>query len=466
MKIALVASEATPLIKTGGLADVIGSLSQEFVKQKHDVRVFLPLFSAIKNRYADQLKHIGFFYTLGQYAGIEMMKLNRVTYIFIDNEALFQRDSIYGYQDDVYRYAWFSHAVLDTFGYLDFIPDVAHVHDWHTAVLPYILKHKHQADWRYHKVKTLLTIHNIRFQGWASEDLIDALELPRSGDYMHKGTVNCLKCGIQVAHKINTVSPTYRNETLSSEFGEGLENILWSREQDYTGILNGIDLNYFSPNKSPMIDIHYTKKDVKEGKRKNKEALYECYKINQTISDPLIVMVTRITDQKGFDIVNQMLTELLTNQVQVFILGSGDHFYTDYLHELHVHYQNFFFYEGYNEALAHHLYAAADIFLMPSKFEPCGLAQMISLAFGTIPIVYETGGLKDSIIPWNQYEHTGFGFSFSQFNKDQLNWVICYALDVYRSGMFPQLIKNGFKEDFSSKRCALSYLELYLSMVV
>lgn len=282
---------------------------------------------------------------------------------------------------------------------------------------------------------------------------------------MHKGTVNCLKCGIQVAHKINTVSPTYRNETLTSMFGEGLEDILWSREQDYSGILNGIDLNYFSPNKSPMIDIHYTKKDVTEGKRKNKEALYDCYKIKQDIKDPLIVMVTRITDQKGFDIVNQMLQNLLTNQVQVFILGSGDRYYTDYLHQLHEHYQNFYFYEGYNEALAHHLYAAADMFLMPSRFEPCGLAQMISLVFGTIPIVYETGGLKDSIVPWNQYDHTGFGFSFSEFNKDQLSWVVYYALDVYRAGMFKQLIKNGFKQDFSSKRCAIAYLDLYQSMV-
>ncbi len=464
MKIALVASEATPLIKTGGLADVIGSLAHEYVKQKHDVKVFLPMFSSIKQRYHNQLTHLGYFYSLGQYVGIVSLKLNKITYLFIDNEDLFLRDAIYGYQDDVYRYAWFSHAVLDAFGYLEFIPDVAHVHDWHTAMLPYILKHKHMVDWRYHKIKTLLTIHNIRFQGWTNETLIDALGLPRSGDYMHNGAVNCLKCGIQVAHKINTVSPTYRHETLTSAFGEGLEGILNMRQDDYWGILNGIDLTYFSPSKSPMIEEHYQKRDVKIGKRKNKEALYHHYQITQNIDDPLIVMVSRITDQKGFDLVNQLLPELLQNNVQVFILGSGDRFYTDYLHELHQQYANMYFYEGYNESLAHHLYAAADLFLMPSKFEPCGLAQMISLSFGTIPIVFETGGLKDSIIPWNQFEHTGFGFSFSEFSLEQFRWVVFYALSVYHSGVFPILIKNGFKADFSSKRCALTYLELYHSM--
>lgn len=468
MDIIFVASESTPFIKTGGLADIVQALGKNLA-QNHHISVFLPLYRKIKYKWYDQLEHLGHFFTLHQYVGIEKLTDENVTYYFIDNELLFGREHPYGYADDGFRFGFFSRAVLDSIGFLNLSCDVLHLHDWHTGLIPFILKTYHMRDPRYQSIKTILTIHNLQFQGIFNLKLRYSLELLEHQDYVFDNCLNFLKAGIQCSHYITTVSPTYRNETFTAQFGCRLENILASRQEQYLGILNGIDYQLFNPMTDQTIHINYQPKLTKEtlkAKLDNKKALLKELGLKHLNKKPLYVMITRITGQKGFDLLNTVLPSFLSEPINFVMLGSGEAYFSDFLHHLHRQYDNFFFYDGYNELLAQKLYASADFLVMPSAFEPCGLAQIIALRYGTIPIVHETGGLKDTIIPYNEYEKTGNGISFSGYYAENLAWALHYSQTLFKQQTHQQtLLTNAFSSDFSMETCTKKYLELYQLLI-
>lgn len=465
MKITYVTSECVPFIKTGGLADIVAALSID-LSDDHNISVVLPLYSQIKIKLQTKLDYIGNFYTLNEYIGIFKYFNNNITYYFIDNESLFNRNNIYGYSDDGYRFGVFSRAVLDLFEFIDEFPQIIHLNDWHTSMIPYILKSDYKIDYRYTNLRTLLTIHNLQYQGIFDINLRCQLHLDYSNDYIFNNQLNFLKCGIQCSDYINTVSFTYRNETLSPNFGCGLDQILRNREHYYWGILNGIDYTIYNPATDKNIIFSLNNESIIIDKKINKRELYSNFNINIDDKLPLYSMVSRITSQKGFDILNEILNSILYKDIVIFILGSGDSYYTDYLHRLHCEHDNFYFYNGYNEKLSHMLYAAGDFFLMPSAFEPSGLSQMIALRYGNIPIIHEVGGLKDSIIPYNEFNFTGNGITFSKFTANDLYNAINYSLYLYYNNTHhKQLVKNAIKTELSIEITVQNYLHLYELML-
>lgn len=473
-KILFVASEAVPFVKTGGLADVVGSLPKCFDKEYFDVRVMIPKFLSIKDAWKSQMEYVSHFYMdyLGEsrYVGVLQYIHEGITFYFIDNEGYFSGDKPYGdWYFDLEKFSFFSKAALSALPVIGFQPDVVHCHDWQTGLIPVHLKDRfHDGDF-FRNMKSVITIHNLKFQGvWDVKTIQrfsglpdyyftpDKLEAYKNG--------NMLKGGVVFADAITTVSYTYAEEIKMPFYGEGLDGLMRARAASLRGILNGIDYDVFNPETDPLIAQNYTIKNFRKEKIKNKRALQEALGLEKNDKAFMIGIVSRLTDQKGFDLIQHVMDEICTEDVQLVVLGTGDEQYENMFR----HYD--WKYGGrvsaqiyYSEETAHRIYAACDAFLMPSLFEPCGLSQLISLRYGTVPIVRETGGLKDTVEPYNEYEGKGTGFSFSNYNAHEMLSSIRYAKYVFheKKREWNKMIDRGMEQDFSWNASAKKYQELY-----
>lgn len=473
--ILLAAAECAPLSKTGGLADVAGTLPKALKKLGFDARVITPYHRCIKYKYADRVEHMFDFYVnLGwrtQYCGIERLMLDDVCIYLVDSEFYFG-DKIYrGGQAEGEQYAFFTRAVLDAIPNLGFMPDIVHCNDWHTAMLPMLAKTQYGGAIQ-GSLRWLLTIHNIAYQGKFGfdyvQDLLGVEDKYYTPEFMElNGCASFLKAGCVFADRINTVSPTYAQEIKTAYFGEGLEGILSARSSELSGIINGIDTRVFNPYTDPALPARYHKGRL-SGKRLCKLELQRGFGLEQRAEAPIFAMVTRMTEQKGFDLVERMLDELMQyNDMQFFMLGSGDKDYEDFMRNSETRYKGrLCAFIGYNEELSHRVYAGADFLLMPSRFEPCGLSQMIAMRYGTLPVVRETGGLKDSVKPYNRYTGEGTGFSFADFNAHEMKDAVLLALECYHKPEIMQsLIRQAMEADFSFDRSSEEYAKLYLWML-
>ena len=467
----LAAAECAPLSKTGGLADVVGTLPKSLKALGIEARVITPYHRCIKDKYSDKVEHMFDFYVnLGwrtQYCGIERLELDGVCIYLVDNEFYFG-DKIYkgGYEEGE-QYAFFTRAVLDAIPNLGFSPDVIHCNDWHTAMLPMLAKTQY-GD-LYSATKWLLTIHNIAFQGKFGfdyvQDLLGVEDKYYTPEFMElNGCASFLKAGCVFADRINTVSPTYAEEIKTAYFGEGLEGILSARSNELSGIINGIDTKTFNPYTDPAIAANYHKGRL-GGKKLCKLKLQELVGLDQRDDVPLFAMVTRMTEQKGFELVECMIDELMMyNDMQFLVLGTGDKSYEDFMRAAEARYKGrLCAYIGYNEELSHKVYAGADFLLMPSRFEPCGLSQMIAMRYGTVPIVRETGGLKDTVRAYEAWSGAGNGFTFANYNAGDMCYVVCQAIDLYHENKeaYARLQQRGMTADFSWTRSAQAYHEIY-----
>lgn len=478
-KILFATSEAVPFIKTGGLADVTGSLPKYINKEEYDVRIILPKYLCMDSVFKEQLYFKCHFYVdlnwRKQYAGIFETKMDGVTYYFVDNEYYFAGDKPYNQiYEDVEKFAYFSKAVLEALPYLDFCPDVIHCHDWQTGLVPVFLKTIYGSQDYYAGIKTVFSIHNLKFQGrWILSEVMDITGLPSqifTADKLEAyGEANYLKGGLVYADAITTVSKTYADEILTPEGGEGLHGLLSARYNDVYGILNGLDYDVFNPESDKAVYQNFKASNVKTGKKANKLALQKEFGLPCDENVCLMGMVGRLTDQKGLDLVAYIMEELLcTAKIQVIVLGTGEDRYQDMLRYFEQKYpKQIKTYIGYSEDLAHRIYASCDSFLMPSLFEPCGLSQLMSMRYGTLPIVRETGGLKDTVEPYNEYEHTGTGFSFANYNAHEMLNTIRYSLEIYydRRKEWDAMVKRAMKQDFSWKRSAKEYERLYEELI-
>ncbi len=477
-KVIFAASEAVPFIKTGGLADVVGSLPKAFDKEKYDVRVILPKYRIIPERYQSQMEYVMNFYIelAGKwvYVGVFQMQLDGITFYFIDNEYYFSGDRIY--EDglwDLEKFAYFSKACLNTLSAIDFKADIIHCHDWQTGLIPVYLKNEYwnpnnYGDF-YQNMKTVITIHNLKFQGrWNIDDMMritglgaylftsDKLESYQAGNY--------LKGGLVYADWITTVSSVYADEIKYPFYGEGLDGLIRARANNLTGIVNGIDYDEWDPEKDPMLIQNYGIGNFAEEKVKNKTALQEELGLTVDGDRFMIGLISRLTDQKGMDLIDCVIEQICSEDVQLVVLGTGE-----------ARYENLFrYYEWkyhdrvsanimYDNTRSHRIYAACDAFLMPSLFEPCGLSQLMSLRYGTLPIVRETGGLKETVEPYNEYENTGTGFSFANYNAHDMLHTIEYAKGIYynRKKDWNGIVKRAMASDFSWAASARKYEALY-----
>lgn len=470
--------EADPFIKTGGLGDVGGSLPAAVCKLGVDMRVVLPKLSSIADEYTEQMKKIAeFTVPLGwrnQYCGVEKLKRKGVTCYFIDNEYYFKRPEPYGYHDDGERIAFFSKAVLECIQHLpDFSPEIIHCNDWHTALTPVFLREHYMEIPAYRNMRTVFSIHNLKFQGIFPKDILGnvlGLSYKKAAvDQLSDGdAVNYMQGALYYSDRLTTVSPSYAEEICTPWFGERMEEIFLRRHSILSGILNGIDTYKNSPGRDPHIAEHYNLSTYKKGKAANKAALQKKIGLNPEPDVPLLVIISRLTEQKGLDLVLGVLEELLGENLQLAVLGVGEHKYE----QAFSHYQSVM--PGkvsacitFDLPMSCQFYAAADMLLMPSKFEPCGLSQMMAMRYGTIPVVRETGGLKDSVIPYNQYDETGDGFSFANYNAHEMLFTIKHALDIYhnRKGSWDSLVKRAMRKDFSWKHSAEKYIQLYEGLI-
>lgn len=445
VKILFAASEAVPFIKTGGLADVVGSLPKYLNKDEYDVRIILPKYTCMDENLKKMLRfHSHFYVSLGwrkQYAGILVVQYENIIYYFIDNEYYFSGDKPYNnIYEDVEKFAFFSKAVLDALPLLDFCPDIIHCHDWQTGLIPTYLKNYHNKSPFYQNIKTVFTIHNMKFQGrWKLNAVMDVTGLPKRlfmPDTLESyGEANCLKGGILYADIVTTVSPTYAKEIQNREGGEGLDGLMCRRKENLYGILNGIDYEVYNPKTDPHMAKHFETLDFVPGKKANKLALQRLLHLPEDENTFLISIVSRLTEQKGFDLVAYYMDAILSkDKVQFAVLGSGEEKYEKMFYYFSDKYPDKIeVCTNFSEALAHKMYASSDAFLMPSLFEPCGLSQLMAMRYGTIPMVRETGGLKDTVEAYNEYEKTGTGFSFRNYNFDigEMPNMIHYAMHVY-----------------------------------
>lgn len=478
MQIVFASAECAPFVKTGGLGDVAGSLPAALVRAGAEVIVMVPKYATIKDEYKAQMEHFSDFYvSLGwrnEYCGLEKLEHDGVTYMFIDNERYFARDYPYGFFDDGERFAFFSKAITESLQHLPagFECDILHCNDWQTALAPVFLREFYQGLPLYDRVKTVFSIHNVAFQGQFSdtvmEDILGVAHIPAAASQLRCDacSINYMLGALRYADAITTVSPTYANEIQTPEFGEGLDGVLRERSYALQGILNGIDVAGFDPATDKRIAANYTVDD-RSGKAVCKAKLQEELGLEVRDDRPLMVMVTRLTRQKGMDLVMYALDRILAGGVQVAVLGTGDRDYEDGLR----YFQNK--YPGtmaarieFDPALSQRMYAAADMFLMPSKFEPCGLSQIIAMRYGTLPIVRETGGLKDTVIPYNEFTGEGTGFSFSNFNGDEMGDAVFRAARLFWDNReaWNQLVTQAMSQDFSWTRSADKYLDLYFFM--
>ena len=475
-KILFAASECVPFVKTGGLADVCGALPKEFDKSYWDVRVVLPNYSCIPEEYRNKFEYVTHFYMSAgeyiqnKYVGVLKYEYQGITYYFIDNEEYF--DSILPYGDvryDIEKFTFFDKAVLSMLPLIDFQPQIIHCHDWQTGLIPVYLKNEFQGNPFFWGMKSVMTIHNLKFQGvWdiktmknlsgLSDDLFSADKLEFKKD------ANMLKGGLVYADYITTVSDTYAKEIQSAYYGEGLEGLLSARHFDMQGIVNGIDYEVYNPQTDPKIYTNYSSEDFRTKKWKNKVKLQEDLGLTVDKKKYMIGLISRLTDQKGLDLVDCVIEGIIDEHTQLVIIGTGEERYENM-------FRHFAWKYGdkisanicYSDDLAHKLYAAADAFLMPSRFEPCGLTQLISYRYGTVPIVRETGGLKDTVMPFNEYENTGTGFSFTNYNADEMLNTINYSKQVYfdKKRQWNQMVDRGIQADYSWKKSTGRYMNVY-----
>ena len=473
-KILFAASECVPFIKTGGLADVVGSLPMYFNKEEYDVRVIMPKYLCIKESYRAQMKYVTHFYTefywRTQYVGILEMEYEGVHFYFIDSEFYFGGPWPYMHMyEDIEKFCFFSKAVLSALPLIGFQPDIIHCHDWQTGLIPVYLNDSFQGNPFFWGIKTIFTIHNLKFQGtWNVETIKNFSGL---SDYYFTsdkleayGNGNLLKGGLVYSDKITTVSKSYASEIKMPFYGEGLDGLLRARSADLLGILNGIDYNFYNPKTDQDLAVRYDINTALEGKASNKEALQKELGLERNPDAFMIGIVSRLTSQKGFDLVECVLDQICADDVQLVILGTGEGHYQDLFAEYAKRFPgrvsaNIF----YSESLSHRIYASCDAFLMPSLFEPCGLSQLMSLRYGTLPIVRETGGLRDTVYPYNEVEGTGTGFSFANYNAHEMLDIIRYAKKVFQQDRpaWDEMVKRAMEQDFSWNASAREYEKLY-----
>ncbi|KXZ39750.1 starch synthase [Alkalithermobacter thermoalcaliphilus JW-YL-7 = DSM 7308] len=469
LKLLYVASEGFPFVKTGGLGDVAYSLPKELRKKGIDVRVVLPKYNAIPERYKSNMKLIKSIYVqVGwrmQYCGIEYLENEGVPYYFIDNEYYFKREGgYYGFYDDAERFSFYNRAVLEMIDHIDFKPDIIHCNDWHTGMIPVFLKAHYNQNPRYYDIKTMFTIHNLKYQGiFPPEILGDLLNLGM--EYYNQdaiefyGAINFMKGGINFSDVVTTVSPSYSQEIQYPYFGEKLDGLLRYRKEKLYGILNGIDYDVYNPLTDKNIFVNYDINCINK-KYENKLFLQEQVGLDKR-QCPVISMVTRLDEMKGLDLVIHVLDEILSNDIQMIILGTGDAKYEHILSEYQTRYKGKLSVNNlFDNTLAHRIYAGSDMLLMPSKFEPCGLSQLIALRYGTIPIVRNTGGLKDTITHYNNYN--GNGFVFDNYNAHDMLYIIQEAISVYNDkNRWNTIVNNAMTKDYSWTQSALEYKKLY-----
>lgn len=478
MQIVFASAECAPFVKTGGLGDVAGSLPAALVRAGAEVIVMVPKYATIKDEYKAQMEHFADFYvSLGwrnEYCGLEKLEHDGVTYMFVDNERYFARDYPYGFFDDGERFAFFSKAITESLQHLPegFECDILHCNDWQTALAPVFLREFYQGLPLYDRVKTVFSIHNVAFQGQFSdtvmEDILGVAHIPAAATQLRCDacSINYMLGALHYADAITTVSPTYAGEIQTPEFGEGLDGVLRERSYALQGILNGIDVASFDPATDKRIAANYTVED-RSGKAVCKAKLQEELGLEVRDDRPLMVMVTRLTRQKGMDLVMYALDRILAGGVQVAVLGTGDRDYEDGLRYFQDKYPGTMAARiEFDPALSQRMYAAADMFLMPSKFEPCGLSQIIAMRYGTLPIVRETGGLKDTVVPYNEFTGEGTGFSFTNFNGDEMGDAVFRAARLFWDNReaWNQLVTQAMSQDFSWTRSADKYLDLYFFM--
>lgn len=476
MKVLFVASEGVPFIKSGGLADVIGSLPKALKERDIEVKVILPLYKEISAKYSKKLKYKGQINVRigwrNKYCGIFKMKHEGVKFYFIDNEYYFNRDGLYGYYDDAERFAFFSKAALEILPTIDYKPDVIHLHDWHTAFASVFLKSHFLHDNYYSDMKTLFTVHNLHYQGVFSKSILgNILDLGSEhftvDSLEYNGAVNSMKGGLVYSDKISTVSKSYAKEITYPYFGEGLDGVLRKREKDLTGIVNGIDEELYNPKDDEYIYKQYSYKTI-EDKLKNKTKLQKELGLKVDKNIPVIAIISRLVPIKGMDLIMHAMEEILsTLDVQIVVLGTGDKEYEDgFKYFAHKYSDKLSANIRFNNELAHKIYAGSDIFLMPSQLEPCGLSQLISFRYGTIPIVRETGGLRDTVTYYDKKTNTGNGFTFKTFNAHDMLFTIKNAIELYQDKkLWKKIIKNAMSGDYSWDKSASEYIEIYKELV-
>jgi len=469
-KILFVASEGLPFVKTGGLADVIGSLPQALHREGFSVSVVMPLYlKTAKTMHASLTKlktfkvKVGLFDTI---ATVYLKTIDEIDYYLIEHAAYFEREGYYGYPDDGERFSFFQHAVLRMIEEKIIEPDVLHAHDWHTGLVPLLVKTLYKG--RIKAPLTLFTIHNLFFQGCFPYSMLEScVGLPNSyyfdGTLRFKDGISFMKAGILYADLVTTVSETYASEILTPEFGENMEEVLKLRQHDLFGIVNGIDLKDWDPSNDKSLIANYSTKNFATGKQTNKLAIQQELGLRQDPNVMLVAMVSRLTDQKGIWLLLQSLTQIMGWDIQLIILGTGDQHVEGQLKSIEYRFPHrAVFYCGYNEAMAHKIYAGADVLLMPSLFEPCGISQLIAMHYGTLPLVRETGGLKDTVIPYNEHTKEGTGFTFGPFSVEDFKHVLWMAYEVYtfRRDDFKTMIRQAMKKDVSWDKSAKAYAKL------
>ena len=475
MKILFVASESHPFIKTGGLGDVIGALPVSLKELGADVRVVIPNYRDIKEDIKNNLKYIDNFYVnVGwrkQYCGILQYEYEGVKFYLLDNEYYFKREGLYGYYDDGEKFAFFSRAVLELIKYIDWTPDILHCNDWQTSMVPVLHKLEYINEEKFKNIKTVLSIHNLFFKGMFSPEVLPELfgydyETFFNGSLEHNGAVSFLKGGINYSDKVTTVSKTYAEEIKTPEYGEQLDGLLRYRGDYLEGIVNGIDYKEYDPGNDNYISFKYDYKTL-DNKALNKEELQKELNLPVNKDIPMIGLVSRLTHQKGCDLIIKILDELLKEDVQIVILGTGDYMYEESFKSFSARYPSKLSANiRFSNELAHKIYAASDMFLMPSLFEPCGLGQLIALRYGSIPIVRETGGLKDTVSPYNEYEESGNGFGFRNYSHEELLNISKYALSIFRDkDRWNKIVKYAMDSDNSWGKSAREYMRIYGELI-
>lgn len=471
LKVLFAASEADPFIKTGGLGDVAYALPKYLNKLEVDARVVIPKYKNLKEEYLEKLEFVKSFNIWvgwrNQYCGIFKCEVEGVTYYLIDNEYYFGRDGLYGYYDDGERFAFFDRAVMEMIKEIDFKVEVIHCNDWQTGMIPVLNALQYNKDPYYSNIKTVYSIHNLLFQGTYDPKILGELfgwdeEQFRNGMLEFYGGVSFMKGGINYAHKVATVSSTYAEEIKTPFYGERMDGLLRSREQDLMGILNGIDYNSYDPKEDTLIYKNYDVNTIKD-KKVNKTKLQKDLNLPVSAKTPMLGIVSRLTPQKGMDLLVSILDRVLQEDIQLVVLGTGDYGYEEHFKNLQSRYPDkVSAIIKFDNTMAHRIYAASDIFLMPSLFEPCGLGQLIALRYGTIPVVRETGGLKDTVVPYNQYTGEGNGFSFANYNAYELETVLNMALNYYKDkNIWESLVKSAMNSDNSWEKSAEIYKKLY-----
>ena len=475
MKILFVTSECAPFSKSGGLADVAFSLPPALQKLGNELVIITPYYKCVKDRFADQIEFVrDVRVALGNaslYCGLLKGELSGVPVWFIDNEDLFNRDKLYGYDDDKFRFAWFSKAVIDVLDYIDFMPDIIHCNDWESALAVIYLKDDQARRSKYGNIRTVFTIHNIAYQGQFGADQLTTTFALDPGwyhgglayEFQGRHDVNLMKGAMLMADAVSTVSPTYARELHTPQFGKGLEGVCDMIESKMYGIINGIDPDHYDPSKDARIPANFTDED-KSGKAVCKEYIQETFGLRKERSWPLFAVVARLNEQKGIDLIRELLPELMKKGIQLIIFGQGDKRYVDYFNQCLLRYPGQLgFSDNYSEEMAAKVFAGADFYLMPSAFEPCGLSQMMAMRYGTVPVVHETGGLKDTVRPYSDFDGIGDGFSFSAYNSKALMLAIDEAIKVYfaERNVFEKIRHRCMTKDFSWDKSAQTYLKMY-----